>query len=380
MKKILSLACAIALCACAILFYQTSFADELAKAHIKAKDKAEAKEDVKAEDKVEVEAQVPEEKKSSSVLPEKVPEKERKADQAETAIQPLLESTKRMRYSWASKRMDDAFWGFRIGDVDGDGIKEALLLERKRIKVGRIVGNSFNQTGTCEWPGISQAGKFYLMDLDADGSKEIVVSTVSDGAPSSVILKYDGKGCQVVAKNIHWSLRAVEFPMEILVGQWWSSEDYFSGPIYEVALSGKKAIKGRKLVLPWNVKLYQFSPEPDVDGKPSVILQKGHERLQVRTKLGKRFKKTWQSGERFGGTINYLPAVQRRVMGSKKSNDVYFDVPPAVVWRGVLSSSSLSIRTCRSAVLSGNIRSSAVRRSSSSIAIRRSASSRSSER
>jgi hypothetical protein len=246
----------------------------------------------------------------------------------------VIPDVKRINYSWASERVHKPFWGISVADLNGDGTKHTLLLERSRLSIGTFQGKKYVEAISCEWPGDSKGAKLDVFDFDNDGDAEAFITGVDDGVPSSIILDYEGGECKTVMKDIRWSLRKTDLfspKGQVLVGQWWNSHDYFAGPVYEMKIGKKKLKKGKRVPLPWRSKLYQFTLLHNVGDSLSVVLQKGFASLQLRERVGKKFKKIWQSPRRFGGSINLLPADTRRVLGEEKSGYVTFDVPPTVI-------------------------------------------------
>lgn len=210
------------------------------------------------------------------------------------------------------------------GDVDGDGQPETLLLDRRRVRIGRIEGQAFKEMGTCPLPGRSEGARLYVQDLTGDGRAEIIVSAVEEGLPASAIFSWDEKGCRPIVERARWSLRVAGAR---LLGQGWSSSSFFFGPISELALVGGKIETAARSDLPRDTRLFQFDRLPG-DGGVRAVLLKGYAPLEVRERQGKRFKRVWRSAERFGGSTNLLPASQRDILGSERSEGVAFDTPP----------------------------------------------------
>jgi hypothetical protein len=238
----------------------------------------------------------------------------------------VIEGVKEIKHAWATPRMKDIYWAIDFGDPDGDGEREAVLATRGRVEIGNFSDKGFAKEGSCELPEVAQAVKVYLKDVDGNPGDEIIVSAVENGEPASAILKYDGKSCSVLAKDINLFLRKTS-PDGAIVSQMRSMEDFFSGAIYALDYIDGKLKKSSRLDLPWRTKIYQFSMLPD----SSVMMQEGYAPLQIKSKMGKNFKRTWRSSERFGGSVNVIPAESRRVMGSAKSEYAIFDVPPIVI-------------------------------------------------
>lgn len=238
------------------------------------------------------------------------------------------EPVTRLNYSWNSSRMDEAYWGVARGDVDGDGAAEDVLLARGAVKVGKLGDKGFVEKSNCTWSADAAAARIFLADIDGDGISEIIVSGVSLGKPISMIMKFKKDGCSMLADNIHWSMRKI-FPDGAIAGQWWNSDDYFSGPVYRMSVSEGGVGEKDRIDLPWHTGLFQFVILPG--GEDGVLIQKGYAHIEQRKRIKSRFKRLWRSPEKMGGTANAVPAESRRILADVSDEYALFDVPPIVL-------------------------------------------------
>jgi len=243
-------------------------------------------------------------------------------------------------YSWASKRIDGEVWGFKQADVDGDGTDETLLLERERLLVGRFDDTAFKGSFSCGWKGGAKAARLDLIDLDGDGREEALITAVDDGIPTSLALKFGKKGCEQLLSGVPLSLRAMWLPPRgdstewtwSVVGQGWSSQQFFSGPVEEYRLDGGKLKSSGRIKLPRNTMLYRFAFLPPEDGEPSVVLYRSAAPLEVRVNAGgNKWKRMWRSGEKYGSSGNIIKAVQRPALDQVQSYYASFELPPVVL-------------------------------------------------
>jgi hypothetical protein len=243
-------------------------------------------------------------------------------------------------YSWASKRMDGEMWGMAREDVDGDGMPEILLLQREQLIVGRVDGRKFKRKFSCTWKGNAKAARLDLFDLDGDGLKEALITAVDDGIPASLALKIEGKGCKQVMSDIALSLRVMWLPpkgedigwRESIVGQGWSSQQYFSGPVEEYRLEKGKLRSAGKIKLPRYIRLYRFAFLPPDDEDAAVVFYRSAAPLEVRINVrGNKWKRTWRSPQKYGSSGNLLKAVQRPALDRVQSDYASFELPPLVL-------------------------------------------------
>lgn len=240
---------------------------------------------------------------------------------------------KRMKYAWASKPLDSVYWGIARGDLDGDGKKEWVFLSRKSIHIGAFDDKNFKRKTECAWKGDADGGRVYAHDVDGDGDDEIVITAVIFGKPSSLIMDYEGEKCAELISDIPYSLRVLT-NRNILIGQSWSSSDFFTGSVFDTKISKGKLKSGKSLKLPWRTLLFDFDLFSNDDDEEYVLLQNGISRLDLKKRSGRHFKRVWRSPDKYGGSSNLLTAVSRMVLGSEKEEFVMFDVPPIHVGVG----------------------------------------------
>ncbi len=250
------------------------------------------------------------------------------------------EADRGVPYSWASKRIDGEVWGFKQADVDGDGVVEALLLERERLVVGTFDGTGFKKSFSCTWKGSAKAARLDITDLDGDGREEALITAVDDGISSSLALRIGKEGCEQILSGVPLSLRAMWLPPRgdstewtwSVVGQGWSSQRFFSGPIEEYRFEGGKLKSAGRIKLPRNTMLYRFAFLPPEDGASTVVLYRSAAPLEVRVNTGgNRWKRMWRSGEKYGSSGNIIEAVQRPALDQVQSYYASFELPPVVL-------------------------------------------------
>ncbi len=250
-----------------------------------------------------------------------------------------------LTYAWAGGHVEGQLWGVAQGDLDGDGRSEALLLERGLVRIGRFGEKAFDQLFACRWQEGAQAARIGLIDLEGDGREEVVISAVENGLPASMALRIDleHQECQELFSRARWSLRVAEVPGDdgsarrALLGQAWSQAQFFDGQVQELRVEGKRLQTVLKLFLPKRVDLFEFTYLFGSD-TPRVALVRGINPLEVQEQQGARWRRIWRAGQRFGGTINALPASQRQALDQESSQDVLFAIPPiALPGGGVLA-------------------------------------------
>ncbi|PIU58146.1 MAG: hypothetical protein COS89_01905 [Deltaproteobacteria bacterium CG07_land_8_20_14_0_80_38_7] len=251
-----------------------------------------------------------------------------------------------LKNNWITKKIDQVLWGVATSNMHGQDNHEIILLERNAVRLYRIDGDkNISLITSYEWDSSLRGYRLYTMDLDNDGIEELVISGSAFGIPSSLILKIIDEKFSVLAKDIRRSLRVIEFDdlninknikPKILAGQSWSSEAFFSGPIYSLTLNGNSIKQGKKIKLPKRIGIYDFAIIPDNENDniyepQEVVILDGYSYLQILGKKKKRYKKIWSSSEKFGGSQNLIPAVERRPLGIANDGYVIIDREPKVI-------------------------------------------------
>ncbi|HQG13970.1 MAG TPA: VCBS repeat-containing protein, partial [bacterium] len=206
-----------------------------------------------------------------------------------------------LSYAWVSDRMDVMPWGLEVGDLDGDKDEEIILLYRDFLEIGHFKDGAFVRSASCNFKNGAKGARLDLFDIDGDGDYEAVVTAITIGKPTAMLIDYDSAGCRVVKSEIPWSFRAISGgEQDGLYGQWWSGQKYFSGPVYSIEIS-KKIKKRDKLLLPRFASLYDFLILPEMGEEHFVLLQKSYSPLEIMRREERSFKRFWKSSEKFGG-------------------------------------------------------------------------------
>lgn len=242
-----------------------------------------------------------------------------------------------IQHSWGSQRMDITLWGVACGDVDGNGSGDILLLEERSLWLGRIEGNELIKAAEYRWNGQIKGLRLYTLDLNGDGRDEAVVSAVADATPASLILEFDGKGFKPIQQNVPWHLRVmVKDGRKVLVGQKSSPDEFFIGKLYRLSLDDGGTIqRGERLALPRWAKAFNFGLLPR-DGEDRVLISlKGYAPLKAYELRGRKWKRYWTSGKRFGGTLLRVSLKNRPPMQDLPEYEVPIDHEPLTwIWNG----------------------------------------------
>lgn len=211
------------------------------------------------------------------------------------------------KHAWGSKRLNATLWGIARADLDGNGTKETVLLEKDRIWQATPEGVVLKETAVFKFPSYTQGLRIYTIDIDGNGTDEIVVSAVQYGHPASMILAKDAQGFKPIVAGAPWHLRVEN---NVLIGQRWSRDHFFTGKLYELGITNGKLAIVQKLERPRWTKIFNYTAVPTPTDNPVLVSLEGYNPLRAyegHPKKNKmKWKKFWTSSGRFGGTILYV--------------------------------------------------------------------------
>jgi TolB-like protein len=209
---------------------------------------------------------------------------------------------------WRSGSFDVQIQRLALGDVDGDGATETIIISTQKIIVFRI------QQGRLltlkEVAGQTQQRFIWVdaADIKQDGRAEIFVTCINSntGNLDSFVLEWNGKDFETVASRQKWYFRVQELPERgrVLLGQKRGVEDLFFPGIYELAWQNGTYESAGRLSLPKDTMVYEFALGDVMNtGNEVMVSLESDDRLSIQTAAG---KKEWKSDERYGGSENFL--------------------------------------------------------------------------
>ncbi|MEJ2101086.1 MAG: hypothetical protein P8X68_14080 [Desulfobacterales bacterium] len=209
---------------------------------------------------------------------------------------------------WKSGNFDVQIQGIALGDVDGDGATETIIISTQEVMIFRTQGGRLLKLK--EIAGERQQRFIWVdvADVKQDGRAEIFVSclNLNTGNLESFVLEWNGKDFEMIAERQKWYFRVLQMPGRgpVLLGQKMGVEDLFFPGIYELTWSSGAYESAERLSLPKSITLFEFS-QGDVmnNGNEELVAMERNDRLRILTKSG---KKEWESDERYGGSENYI--------------------------------------------------------------------------
>lgn len=205
---------------------------------------------------------------------------------------------------WMSQALPFEVKGMGIGDIDGDGKNEIVLIDRNNVWIYRwagelqlikkVPGHSYHEYLAVD-----------VADVNKNGKAEIFVTSMKKYKPDSFVLEHDRGEFKMIASNLDWYFRIVDLPQQgrTLLGQQSGLENPFYGPIYEMGWDGKQYLRRKKLSYPKNMNIYGLAVVQFNESGPEHYIYL--DESQFLTMVSPNGEVLWKSSERFG-TNNFI--------------------------------------------------------------------------
>lgn len=194
--------------------------------------------------------------------------------------------------------------GVGVGDVDGDGLNEIVLMDKRTLFIYKRAGRRLRLFRKIEGSRGDNFLTLDVADVNRNGLSEIIVSNIRKSGPRSFILEFEEQRIKKISDRERWFLRVMSRPTAglTLVGQKMGSNRQPFGGIYAFAWTGKKYQPEKKPLIKKKrvIPVFSFNVA-DVEGRgeASIVYMDDHDQLRVLTREGAY---RWESGTAYGGS------------------------------------------------------------------------------
>jgi len=206
-----------------------------------------------------------------------------------------------------SQRLKFPVNGMDVGDVDGDGRPEIVVISSfKEVLVYQWDQGRLNKRGSFEGSGRDRFIWVCVMDANYDGKDEIYVSNLRGQRLSSYVLEWRGEQLKELASEVQWYFNRLTVPGKdtILMGQKKNPEDIFMAGVYRLQFAGGGYEPLEGISLPRRANVFDFAQgDVDGDGKDETVFIGAGELLYLIDDDGARL---WKSSDYYGATSNIL--------------------------------------------------------------------------
>lgn len=231
---------------------------------------------------------------------------------------------------WRSPRINGTITSVAVGDIDGDGKNELVVLLPDAIRIYRLAGEHFALLNEFK-NGPSGIYLFVdVADIAHRGRPQIFVSNLNNKLADSFVLEWTGSGLQMVSKPQNIWYRAQPRPGSpghmMLFGQRSAVDTPFFGAVWEMRWDGHDFVPGQEITMPKMGNVLNFAMA-DLNGSGrSQMVMVGHSYdLRVFTSGGDL---TWTSAEDYGATGKFIPFTAKSGQGE---DEVWWYLPGRII-------------------------------------------------
>ncbi len=192
--------------------------------------------------------------------------------------------------------------GMEVIDADGDGKNEVFLLTEHGLFAYRMEqGARLAPLGEFKFPSTNSCLSVRGLPHPSGRAKLVVSMIDRNKLPSSSILTFDGRNFTEEERAIKFFLNVVKLPPSYtptLIGQAAQPPKLFRPGVSEMVKSGGSWTTGRRLDLPENVNVFNFSYVPAGRGEQNaekLVALNSSERLVTYTAKGARLAESPES-------------------------------------------------------------------------------------
>ena len=191
---------------------------------------------------------------------------------------------------------------FDIGDINGDGKPEIVVIDRNRVMLFRLVENKLKRIAQVR---TNEYGNYFLGvdvgDINGNGRDEIFVTSQQDQSLKSFVLESEPgrKGLRTLWKDVNLYFRILHpfGTKPLLISQKPGFRDPFHGPIRAIEYRGGKYQEAEKLRLPskygMEIILYGLTQtDLNRDGAKETIFLDSAYKLRVYSASGRLIVKS----------------------------------------------------------------------------------------
>ena len=244
------------------------------------------------------------------------------------AAQPLNRKT-----FWKSQQFSNEFRGMDIGDVNGDGLNETVMIDPHNVFIYQKKGNEFKLIQQIPGKSYDYYVSLDVADINGNGIKEIIVSSYTGQQVDSFILEFRNGKFQTIASDLPWFMRAIDngSGIPLLLGQRRGIGMPFDTPIHEIVWKNGEYTEGPKMRIPQGLSVYGLTMDKlGSSGAEKIIALNSDDYLCIFEQTDKPLSKVaifggsneflWKSDEQFGGSNTYIEPMNRSGINDKSED------------------------------------------------------------
>ena len=221
---------------------------------------------------------------------------------------------------WMSQHFPTEFKGMDVGDVNGDGKNEVVLIDEHNVFIYQKMDTELRLLQTIAGKRYEKYLSVDIADIRKSGTKQIFVTSINDNNLNSFVLEFkDGKYVKI-ASDLKWFLRVMDTPsgIPLLLCQSYGMDQIFDTQIYEMVWRNGRFVEDQKMKIPRGLSIYGLVIDNfGTGGDEKVIALDEYDHICIFRKTDKPFIQLntfgfknddliWRGDEEFGGSNNYI--------------------------------------------------------------------------
>lgn len=251
------------------------------------------------------------------------------------AEQPLNRDT-----FWKSQQFPSELMGMDIGDVNGDGLNETVMIDSNTIFIYQKPqkGADFKLIQTIPGKSYDNYIGVDVGDFNHNGVKEIIVTNYVNQQVISFVVEFKDGKFQTIATNLPWFLRVVDNGSgePLLLGQRRGLGNPFDTPIHEIVYQKGEYVEGRDQRIPQGLSIFGLTLSRLGENTTERIIslnaddylcvfEQTDKPLSRLTVFGGSDEFIWKSEDVFGGSNTSIePTMHGANTTSDDENKVYY--------------------------------------------------------
>lgn len=225
---------------------------------------------------------------------------------------------------WRSQEVSTLAIGMGVGDVDGDGANEIVLIDPSTVYVYRFTSEKLDLLAEYSARPL-ELKSVDVAKLRKQGPARIYVTAQNRGSINSFVLEYRDRKLTPVVQDFPYYLRLIHYPTQgpILLGQKKGLSRLYDGPVYRLTDKGDDLEVQGRFGVPLKIPVFGFTVG-DFAGKhtPLIAVYDKDDHLRIYEPSGKRL---FLSKEYYGGSDVLLRKAGPEVSTSHDRYDMESD-------------------------------------------------------
>ncbi len=220
---------------------------------------------------------------------------------------------------WKSQQFPSELKGMDIGDVNGDGLNETVMIDRNNILIYQKKGEEFRLIQKIPGKSYDHYVALDVADINQNGIKEIIVSNYTRRVVSSFIVEFRKGEFVTIASDLRWFMRVIDNSsgIPLLLGQRMGTDAPFETPIHEIKWQSGEYREARKMRIPEGLSIYGLTIDRiGATGTEKIITLNQDDNICIYEQTDKPLSRVaifggseemlWKSDDVFGGSNTYI--------------------------------------------------------------------------